>query len=146
MNSLAFAIVLVIVMYYLYAHNMVHKKQQYRRVARICPKCDSFNCRHKTDNRFAIEENYLNDATIPKGLHEMSQDTLSRGYVPFQDQPDHVSNMWKVDYSHPYTDDKGRHQTSFSSDLGTPLRINRTHINTCDNSNMHLFTRFAGAN
>ena len=103
-----------------------------------CPQCN------KKNRQAQIQRVGVKSQNNPqKGLHEIQQDTLTRGIVPHLNQPNHVSNRWKVEYSHPNVDQSGRSQTSFSSDCHTPMRNSRSNIGVNENSSMYLVSRFA---
>ncbi len=81
-----------------------------------------------------------------KGLNELEQDTLFRGLIPNQNQPDHTANLWKCENSHPKILENagvGCPDTVFASDYPTPLRGAVVNQNVDDVSNMHLISRFA---
>jgi hypothetical protein len=81
-----------------------------------------------------------------KGLNELEQDTMFRGVIPQQNQPDHIANLWKCENSHPKILEgagAGCMDTVFASDYPTPLRGAAVNQNVDDVSNMHLVSRFA---
>ncbi len=107
-----------------------------------CPKCKRENA-GKHNDIFAGE--LLSESSLQqRGLNDLVQDTGSRGYVPYQNQPDHVANFWKCDYSHARQQEgAGCLDTVFASDYPTPLRGAAVNQDVGGVSNMHLISRFA---
>jgi hypothetical protein len=106
-----------------------------------CPKCNQ----QRFVGELASMRMPLTQESMQRGLNDVEQSTISRGVVPYQNQPDHVANLWKCDYSHPRTlEGAGCLDTIFASDYPTPLRGAMVNQNVGDVSNMHLVSRFAG--
>ena len=80
----------------------------------------------------------------PRSLREVEQDTLSRGFVPEKNQPNHTANMWKCEYSHPQLNDLGQPDTIFGSDYPTRLRGTVEYSDIITASNMQQISRFGG--
>lgn len=109
-------------------------------------KCNCSKCRHKKyiDAVRIVSDEERASAEI-RGLSDLEQSTASRGIVPHQNQPDHIANLWKCEYSHSkMVDGRGYLDTSFASDYPTPLRGAIVNQNVRDVSNMHLLSRFGG--
>ncbi len=110
----------------------------------LCPSIKKPRCNCKLKNKDLISYHVKQDCASQRGLHEIEQTPLTRGFVPEQNQPDHVANMWKCDYSHPnLVEGAGCLDTVFASDFPTPLRGAAVNQNVEDVSNMHLISRFA---
>ncbi len=103
----------------------------------LCPRCQDIRMK-KINDLPEREESMI------KGLHDLEQTPISRGIVPDYGQPDHVSNMWKSDYSHARQHEgAGYLDTVFASDYPTPLRCPMKQRDLNEISNSHLIARFA---
>lgn len=108
-------------------------------------KCNCAKCnKQRMMKQFNMRQMPEVQDSMQRGLFDMEQDTVSRGIVPYQNQPDHIANLWKCDYSHPKTlEGAGCLDTIFASDYPTPLRGSAVNQSVGDVSNMHLISRFA---
>jgi hypothetical protein len=79
-----------------------------------------------------------------KGMNELENSTQSRGRVPYANQPNHIANRWKCDYTHPMakSNKDGVVNIDFTEDTYSPLRSAVTNMNVQDCSDQHLSTRF----
>ncbi|MGL5936557.1 MAG: hypothetical protein ACRCZI_13165 [Cetobacterium sp.] len=75
------------------------------------------------------------------GLHEVEQNTRSRGYIPHANQPNHVANLWKCDQSQCNQEDMSD-RNEYNSDI-TPVRNPVVQMDSNGSSNMHITSRFA---
>jgi hypothetical protein len=109
-------------------------------------QCDM--CREKQCGgmryRLCDSDNAVNNDR-QRGLSELQQTPRSRGLVPGVNQPDHISNLWKCDQSHPKIRSDGQYDTSFGSDYPTYIRGAVVNMQVEDVSGMHL-TRFGAIN
>ena len=86
------------------------------------------------------------EAPKSRGLNELQQTPRSRGFLPDINQPDHTSNLWKCDQSHPQMLSNGQQDTIFASDYPTPLRRSMVNLGVDDVSDMHIISRFGSIN
>lgn len=108
-----------------------------------CPKCRAQAIVEKRSRDLFPNE----EPVTQRGLNDLEQTPISRGYKPYQNQPDHIANLWKCEYSHPgIVEGAGCLDTVFASDYPTPLRGAVVKQNVSDTYNSHLVSRFAGIN
>lgn len=101
-------------------------------------------CKHTMYDRVNYSDSQVHGShDAQMGLNELEQDTQTRGYVPYANQPDHVGNMWKTDQSQMNTMCNGDSKIySYESDIQTPMRGKMVNMDVGDVSGMHIVSRF----
>lgn len=79
-----------------------------------------------------------------RGINDMEQTTVTRGYVPTANQPDHVANLWKCDQSHCDTPNQYNDELQDQvADVYIPSRTKVVNLHLKDASDMHVTSRFS---
>lgn len=139
MTSVAILIFFIIFIIFVSAsHNSrKQKKMQPKRAPRI----HISKCKHTEDPHHVHSDLHV-DAPV-MGLNELEQDTQTRGYVPYANQPDHVGNLWKSDQSQINESCHGPSQIhSYQADIQTPMREKVVNLGVNGVSDMHIMSRF----
>lgn len=153
MTSIAILIfVIIFIIFMCKIHNysktksMTHKKKHHMPNRGHCgPNCKCGPvCKHNMYSRMDHSDSQahgVHDAQM--GLNELEQDTQTRGFVPYANQPDHVGNMWKTDQSQINETCHGPSKIhSYTADIQTPMRGKVVNMGVDDVSNMHVMSRF----
>ena len=125
-------------------------KQKKKSVRFMLPPKSMHKCHHKhTCNCAHCRKQHIPDMVIDfvgnenSGLNELEQDTQTKGFVPYANQPNHVDNMWKSDQSQGTEAYSGANEISlYESDIQTPMRAKMVNMDIDDTSNMHIMSRF----
>lgn len=87
----------------------------------------------------------------PQGLNDIEQTPQSRGYVPYSNQPDHISNLWKSDssqqtsskYQEHYLGEYFGNNPNDNRDDLTRFSKKVKNVNVSGNSASHKISRYA---
>lgn len=108
-----------------------------------CGRPNGCNCKRSCKRpELLVLDTERSDVSM-KSLNDLEYDTLYRGMAPRVDCPNHINGRWMADYSHVAADHLDRPNLSSAYDVETRLVSRSANLNLCDNSNMHLTSRFA---
>lgn len=107
--------------------------------SKSCQNNNNCGCKNSSDYHILKKRN----AQPTDNLNELEQTSTSKGEVPISGQPNHIEGKWNSDRSDGKLDDKNRYETSFSSDLPTPLNIPNRGKTVEDESAAYQVSRFA---
>lgn len=146
--SIIVAIIIIIILLLIWAYYYTQQKRHYNHY--IHRRGHAFPVGHDEykllNKKLCLQSdpecNMMEYKTPARGMHELEQDILYRGFLPNAAQPDHTANLWKSDQSQvddkQYQEIKGEH----IADNYMPSRGRIVNLCVGDQSNMHLASRF----
>jgi hypothetical protein len=140
-----YALVIVLLILLVFAIYSSHSRKTHHKKCG-CSECHANELSYRTfmqtfPNEYAQDRSITNN--VVNSMWDMEQNTDYRGVVPDLNQPDHVANFWKCDYSHAnYIEGAGCLDTIFASDYPTPLRGSMVKQDVNSNMRTHIMSRF----